>query len=371
MTTSSTPRSGTAFFDALFAGSDGLLELRAFARDGTLCGRAWLNPSDQHALMHFVGAHLNDNIFFGVAPRRDDSGGALTNCSALGALFVDLDFKVTPEAEARRRIAECPLPPSAVIHSGGGLHVYYLLREPVTLQDPTDCATAYSLLRRLAHFLRADLQAAEPARILRVPGSSNFTYDPPRQARVETLDAECRYNVSEFDEVLPPEPVEAHRTSFVAPETILDGARNGTLFKEARSLKAKNFSRAALAAALHAENREKCDPPLPDEEVERIIASAWSQPDRAAFTQNGRAHSRRDEALTDGPTAAPDPSVTFQIVTPPESFITQYIQYAQLRTDAPRPRMRRWRSASCPRSLGRSSRCRSRPAFAAGAWCCG
>jgi hypothetical protein len=101
---------------------------------------------------------------------------------------------------------------------------------------------------------------------------------------VELLEPERQYQVSEFDDLLPAEPITHSSPSFVAPEKIGDGERNGTLFKEARSLKAKHFSREAIRGALHAENRAKCEPPLPDTEVEDIVESAWSQADRPEFT---------------------------------------------------------------------------------------
>jgi hypothetical protein len=163
-----------------------------------------------------------------------------------------------------------------------------VLQEPLDLQDQADRTLAASLLRRLAHYLDADLQAAEPARVLRLPGTQNFKYDPPRHVVVERLEPERRYNISEFEDLLPPEPAEANRTPFVAPEKICDGARNSTLYKTGRMLKAKGLSRAAIRAALLAENASKCAPPLPDEEVERIVESAWSQADRPAFMQNGK-----------------------------------------------------------------------------------
>ena len=54
------------------------------------------------------------------------------------AVFVDIDFKDTPEAAARKRLAECPCPPSIVVESGGGLQVHWLLREPIELSEDAD-----------------------------------------------------------------------------------------------------------------------------------------------------------------------------------------------------------------------------------------
>ena len=113
--------------------------------------------------------------------------GALENCAELHALFIDLDFKDVPEAEARVRLGAFPLHPTMVVASGGGLHAYWLLKEPLVLPDEAD--TAKTLLRRLAHFFGGDLASAEPARVLRVPGSWNVkaTYDPPRPVVLEAV----------------------------------------------------------------------------------------------------------------------------------------------------------------------------------------
>lgn len=271
--------------DLLFPQVDGLVDLRALpVNRRTPVAQVFVTPGDVDALMKFVDEHPHDNHYFGVATRRDASSGALENCFELSTIFVDVDFNHTPEATARERLSEFPFPPSAVILSGHGLHVYWVLREPLNLQDPVECALAKSLLRRLAYILGADLQAAEPARVLRLPGTSNFKYTPPRQVLVDHLadEAELQYHASDFDELLPPEPA-ASAAPFRSPERILDGSRNDTLYRCGRSMKTKGFGRTAIGMALHAENQDKCDPPLSDQEVENIVASAWTQADRAGF----------------------------------------------------------------------------------------
>ena len=115
---------------------------------------------------------------------------------------------------------------------------------------------------------------------------------------------------------------------FTIPQQIQDGSRDTTLYRMARSLKAKGLDCESIRAALHVENRKKCVPPLPDVHVDQIVENAWTQPDRAAFVQNGQA------SIPDT-TEESAPIVTFHLVTGPNSFITKYIQYAALRTDAP------------------------------------
>ncbi len=166
------------FFPALFAGNQGLIEFRALPSKA----RVFCRIGDEVPIARFLAVHHAENVYFGVATRINATGGSLKNCGALPALFVDLDFKQSSEPEARARLQAYPLTPSFVVSSGGGLHAYWLLREPVDLQ--IGAARARNLLRRLALHLDADLSAAEPARVLRVPDTYNFKYTPPRRVEL-------------------------------------------------------------------------------------------------------------------------------------------------------------------------------------------
>lgn len=61
---------------------------------------------------------------------------------------------------------------------------------------------------------------------------------------------------------------------FTSPEKIPDGKRNDTIYKVACSLQAKGLGDGAILAACRAENQSKCDPPLTEEEVDKIVESA-------------------------------------------------------------------------------------------------
>lgn len=65
--------------------------------------------------------------------------------------------------------------------------------------------------------------------------------------------------------------------SFSLPEQIATGQRNDTLFRLASSLLGKGLSNEAIARAVEAENQLKCNPPLPEDEVERIVESVVSR----------------------------------------------------------------------------------------------
>jgi hypothetical protein len=65
---------------------------------------------------------------------------------------------------------------------------------------------------------------------------------------------------------------------FNTPKEIPSGERNNVMFRYAASMRAKGSSPEAIFAALAAENRIKCHPPLPDSEIKAIAASASKYP---------------------------------------------------------------------------------------------
>jgi hypothetical protein len=270
-----------AFIGALFPVDEHHLELRLLPSEH----RCFFSlGGDLDGLHDFIdaAARAQQHVYFGVATRVTTANGRRENCGFIGALFTDIDFKVTPEADARERLARFPLAPSIVVHTGGGLHVYWLLREPLDIHE-TD---PDPLLRCLSRALRGDLKAGEAARVLRVPGTWNVKpeYGAPRPVRLELLDESRRYNPSDFD-FLPPEPATngQHGPGVKVAATIPDGLRNATLYQLGRSLHARQLSEVEILATLRATNQTRCVPPLEDGELQAIAREAATQTDRADF----------------------------------------------------------------------------------------
>lgn len=268
------------FFAALFDGCDGLLELRALPSKA----QAFTALGDDAGRERFITAHAGENVYFACATRRTSSSGALANCRHLPVLFADLDFKLAPADAVRKRLAEFPFPPSAVVASGGGLHVYWKLKEPVEL--PGEAVYVTGLLRRLALALPGgDAGSAEPAHILRVPATINWKpdYATPPAVALAALHVDRQYTAADFDDLLPEESAPQRSARFVAPDTIAEGQRNATLFAAARALRAKGLIHGAVLAALLAQNAETCRPPLSEAEVQEIADHAFRLADRPDY----------------------------------------------------------------------------------------
>ena len=61
---------------------------------------------------------------------------------------------------------------------------------------------------------------------------------------------------------------------FTVPDKIPDGKRNDTIFKMACSLQSRGLADESIFIACAAENTAKCNPPLSDDEVRKIVESA-------------------------------------------------------------------------------------------------
>ena len=86
-----------------------------------------------------------------------------------------------------------------IVKSGGGAHLYFILDEPV---GHNQIGRVEDANRRIAAVLGGDLNACDASRILRIPGTVNIKYDPPRACQL-TVSDNFAYNIDSFLEILP------------------------------------------------------------------------------------------------------------------------------------------------------------------------
>ena len=234
--------------------------------------------------------------FYGVAGRAQvsltDHKGDAAHCQTLSTVvFADADYKHLGEEETRRRIRDCPLPPSIVVESGGGLHPYWILTRPFYLKREMKVAKRW--LRHIAASVAdvVDEAVSEPARVLRLPGSYNFKeeYGEPRLVtlshhtnEVYTLD-QIRDGFGEPEE---PEP-ETRDHTFAVPDTIPKGDRHTILYTFLRSQKARHVPLEVALAGCHALNTQHCEPPITQTELDNYLRRVWNQDDSPEFGKKG------------------------------------------------------------------------------------
>jgi hypothetical protein len=173
------------------------------------------------------------NVYTGTCPLRHvpaHGRGTAGDVGALVALWADLDvaggihgasadgLPLPPDRGALGVLLEdLGLSPSAIVDSAGGLQAWWLLEEPWVLEDDEDRRRAASLSLRWSATLvelgrrrgwHVDAVGDLP-RILRVPGTHNHKFGPPKLVELVSSAPERRYTTSELASVL----VEMHAPS--------------------------------------------------------------------------------------------------------------------------------------------------------------
>jgi hypothetical protein len=142
----------------------------------------------------------------GVATRRADLGrwrrGGKGDLSALPALFVDIDDTKGVAA----RIANSPTPPSCIVASGHGLHLYFYLTKPTC-----DWALSTRLLKGMTAYFNGD-PVISIAQSIRLPGTMNCKPGKPATP-CHILDHRpvSRYTLDELSRAFHIEPVTVPR----------------------------------------------------------------------------------------------------------------------------------------------------------------
>lgn len=147
--------------------------------------------------------HGGQNCHFGVATRVDGDGSKV-GIVQIPAVWVEIDSGKMAEdekGEVHRRIREFPLKWSIGNNSGGGSHVYWMLKEPV---GKNDIPRVEGILKRLSAYFHGDRNSTDGSRILRIPGTSNHKYTPPRMVSIKSCHPERAYSLDDFEGILPP-----------------------------------------------------------------------------------------------------------------------------------------------------------------------
>jgi len=161
------------FFKTLYQYCEGKIEIRI------LPGRRqiYFNKKDVDGMLSTFRKYKKSQVYFGVAT-RDGFGGTKGNIVEIPAIWCDVDYKDI----ARKQLAELyrgfPFKPTIIIKSGGGVHFYWCLSEPV---GQNEISLDEDVNKRIAFALGGDFKACNAATVLRPPGTYNNKpeYDPP------------------------------------------------------------------------------------------------------------------------------------------------------------------------------------------------
>ena len=127
------------------------------------------------------------NAFFALGTFFDDSSRTANNMQWMKSFFLDLDCGPDKEFpsqavaidELRNFCENNELPTPTLINSGRGVHVYWILSEPVCREDWWPVAERLKKLCEDQGFEADPSCTSDAARILRVPSTRNHKYGEP------------------------------------------------------------------------------------------------------------------------------------------------------------------------------------------------
>ena len=285
-------------------------------------------------LEHFNKTQV-ENIHHGVNPRfrRPKKHGLNSDVSHYVAAWVDVDFHGHEES-IRKQFAETitdlrarGLGPSVIIESGRGLHAYWLFTQPVPV------AVARPICTGLQDYFKIADPVSDQRRILRLPGFANLK--EPKDPRLCVVaeatwerfvpeafkDFSIEPKKSDHDLELEVEEKESRDiTSLKSRDPKLQealskgvdesGGPHGGRHNSAVAVVGYfcHFSKTRRIAEKNAEswNKNLCRPPLPDEEVQRMVEDFWLKEElkRAEIKEERRLLKEKEKELKktdDGP----------------------------------------------------------------------
>lgn len=138
--------------------------------------------------------------------------GHIADVAAINCLYAEFDTKDYGSKDAiLAHIDSRTVPaPSVLIDSGGGVHSYWLLTEPYLIDNEDKREAAKYLQYTWTTLVGAD-NVKDLARVLRIPGSWNYKYDPRRPVMWLRCDLDQQYPIRVLTAHMPPRKAEPVR----------------------------------------------------------------------------------------------------------------------------------------------------------------
>jgi putative DNA primase/helicase len=270
-----------------------------------------------------------ENIHHSVNPRfrQPRKHGTNADVQAYVALWIDVDFnemEVGIRAQFEQTVDELRsrgLGPSCIIESGRGLHAYWLLDHPYPVSEARPACAG------IMDYFKISDAIHDPRRVLRVPGFLNlknpkdpkFCYISEATWERFTLEAFKEFQVnpakSDHDKELEEETKNKPATISRDPkiEQIKDGVSESGGPYGGRHLAAvalaghycSKLKTKKLALYAMRDWNQKNKPPMPEDEVEKIVDDIWAKEEIKRAEEKDIRKQERKSPKSDGPSDGP------------------------------------------------------------------
>ena len=245
------------------------------------------------------------DVFIGPNPRFHNQGKKKEDVNTVVACFADLDLDGERIEEAYQHLTGLARPPSFCVHSGRGIHAYWLI-------EPSEDKGLWKRVNTgIWEDLKGDWKAdsavkTDEARVLRLVPYPNRKTGAGPVSVFPTADPIPRYTLADLAEVFPLRQASVDSTSqktqpvgrkpnWADPSARFpDGTRTEAMMGLAGTLRGRGLDEHLIRYALEGFNEKQCDPPCSDAKVEGIARSASRYaPD------DGGAESPREQLVQD------------------------------------------------------------------------
>jgi KaiC/GvpD/RAD55 family RecA-like ATPase len=267
------------FLGAIFEPED-IIEYRPLPPSA---GRKWAPLSELPAIVEWLERINRDenqrvHAYFGANPRKSVNASQAEGVALARCLFADFDGGVVVEdALARIRTAGYPMP-TAIIESGGGVHAWWRLSEPMA-----DAIAWHERMRAISSAVNSDQSVCDWPRIMRLPGFVNWKYEQTPRAHLWDCDPTRIYPLDVFSKqavqsiVVKPKSMSDLTRRFLEEGFTLAAGRRQTMFTVACDMAARGWGVAEATNAIMDRMRRVG---LRAEEIEdcpRQISNAWKR----------------------------------------------------------------------------------------------
>ncbi|MCW4027979.1 MAG: primase alpha helix C-terminal domain-containing protein, partial [Candidatus Bathyarchaeota archaeon] len=254
-----------------------------------------LDQLDEAASMA-ASLSLETDVYYGIGLQeriQQNGRGGEDSVIAIPGLWLDVDIQgdnhksrnLPPDEESAMRLLESyNLRPTLIISTGGGFHAYWLFDQPMLLRNDEDREKAKNLSRRFQAMFRQFAReegweidnTSDLSRLLRLPRTYNHKLGNPIPVRVTQYNKSSRFSLTEIEDSLGAVKLDDSSKAAAVSEIIPEGRRNRTLTSIAGSMRGEGREVEEIYQELSDINKDRCQPPLPSEEVHQIATSVSS-----------------------------------------------------------------------------------------------
>ena len=245
---------------------------------------------------------LGQNIYHACATFKDDQSRKASNALAMKAFWADLDcgpekaktgagYETKEEAASalKRFCKTAGLPKPMIVDSGGGLHIYWPLKEAISAEGWKPIANKLKRAAEAFGFLVDHSRTTDAASILRPVGTHNRKYDPPRRVALlcDAGDVDSNAFEAALDSFLnrPTPTIQIEATpnglkqliGYVEPASVGVGGRNNAVLSYAGHLRSKGVPESLILGLAQTFNTAKCKPALSEDEIIKIVSTYAAQ----------------------------------------------------------------------------------------------